>query len=162
MRDRAQELRAAFDRAFADAPAAYAAPHVDLLRVHVAGAPYAIVLAEIAGLHADLRVAPMPSAAPELLGVVSVRNSIVPVYDLSAVVGVVRPRPRWLVLARCSPVLAFAFESFDGHARVADHAIAKSTGAVVRGVVTLDGRPHQVLDLAVVAETTLKRWSTKG
>jgi purine-binding chemotaxis protein CheW len=163
VKDRAEDLRDNFDRAFAAAPELPAPAHVDLLRVRVAGEPYAIVLSEIAGLHVDLHVVPMPSPAPELLGVVSVRNAIMPVYDLRAVLAsAAGPPPRWLVIGRCTPVLGFAFDGFDGHARVGAHMVAKSTAASVRGALMLEGRAHQVIDLAVIAADILTRWSKKG
>jgi chemotaxis signal transduction protein len=161
--DRVDDLRAAFDRAFADAPAPLAVPHVDVLRVRLAGDLYAIVLAEIAGLHADLHVVPMPSRAPELLGIVSVRNAIVPVYDLRAVLRVgVGPPSRWLVIGRGTPAVAFAFDGFDGHAQIPSVAIAPSTGAPIRGVVTLDGQLYQVVDLGSLHTSIHTRFEQKG
>ncbi|MDB4955007.1 MAG: putative chemotaxis signal transduction protein CheW [Myxococcales bacterium] len=163
MKDRVDDLGAVFDRAFADAPAPPAVPHVDVLRVRLAGELYAIVLAEIAGLYADLHVVPMPSPAPELLGIVSVRNAIVPVYDLRAVLGVGIGLPsRWLVIGRSTPAVAFAFDDFEGHARCPSSAIAQSAGAPIRGVVPLDGRLYQVVDLGSVHTSLHTRWEQKG
>jgi chemotaxis signal transduction protein len=168
-RDRAADLRAAFDRGFAEAPAAGAAPYVDLLRVRIGGEPYALVLAEIASFHADLRVVPLPSPAPELLGVAAVRTAVVPVYDLRAVLaatGGTGPgaAPRWLVVLRGAPPLALAFDGFDGHARSDAGALPPASDAPIRGVLALapSAELHQVIHLASIRSILQRRWHNEG
>jgi purine-binding chemotaxis protein CheW len=120
---RAAELRLSFDQSFA-APRRLDPPgETDLLGIRLAGQPYAIRLSEIAGLFADKAVTPMPSRAPDLLGVAGFRGAILPVYDLGAVLGHrAAPAPRWLAIAAAAP-LAIAFEGFDGQLRIACEAI---------------------------------------
>jgi chemotaxis signal transduction protein len=146
MRGRAAELRDAFDRAFAEPPAGPRPAYRELLRVRLAGEPFALALAEIAAIHVDLEVVAMPATAHELLGVIAVRAQIVPVYDLRAVVGAPRElAPRWLVIARDAPA-AFAFDGFDGLVRVVDAPVA-SSAQFASGVVMIDGRSTTILDL---------------
>ncbi len=140
MRDRIEDLRAAFARGFAEAPAAGAQAEVELLRIRLAGESYVCLLAEISGLHADLAIVPMPSPSRALLGIAAVRSALVPVYDLRVALGLpAGERPRWLVIGRAAPTLAFAFDAFDGYCR-----------AGVGGNVVIDGRHHQLLDLAAL------------
>jgi chemotaxis signal transduction protein len=145
--ERAAELRDAFDRAFAEAPAGPRPAYRELLRVRLAGEPFALALVEIAAIHVDREVVAMPATARELLGVIAVRAQILPVYDLRAVVGAARElAPRWLVIARHAPV-AFAFDGFDGLVRVAADAAVASSARFASGVVTIDGRSTTILDL---------------
>jgi hypothetical protein len=136
---RATELRAAFDRGFADAPAGERGGGLELLRVELAGEPYAIALAEISSIHVDPKLTPVPATAPELIGVMAVRGAIVPVYDLRTLLGLatVRP-PRWVVI---SQGLAFAFDAFTGHLAEVH----------VRG-----DRRYPIIDLAAVNAARLK------
>jgi chemotaxis signal transduction protein len=157
--DRAQKLRAAFDRGFAEPPAAPRPAHVDLLRVRIGGEPHALAMAEIAAIHVDLRIAAMPTTAAELLGVIAVRAAIVPVYDLRAVLGIpAAGKPRWTVLA-AGLAAAFAFEDFDGHLRITGSPAADSSRRFVRGIVSHEGRVHPIVDLTAVVTAVRERWN---
>jgi hypothetical protein len=115
---RASELREAFDRGFAAAPAAEPGWRHELLRIELGGEPYAIVLADLASLHVDLEIVPVPTRAPALLGVIAVRGAIVPVFDLRRLLGIAATRPpRWLAIAGAN---AFAFDHVAGHCFVAE------------------------------------------
>jgi chemotaxis signal transduction protein len=85
---RAAELRASFDAAFAR-PAARerAAARSLLVAISVAGEPYALRSLDIRGLEAPRRVTPAPGGAEGLLGLAGVRGTVVPIYDLAALVG---------------------------------------------------------------------------
>ncbi|MEO8844933.1 MAG: chemotaxis protein CheW [Kofleriaceae bacterium] len=134
---RADELRAAFDRGFAEAPAVVAGAGYELLRIELGGEPYVVPLADVMSLHVDLRIVAVPATVPTLLGVIALRGAIVAVYDLRALLGLATTRaPRWIVLANGA---GFAFDGFAGHVRVDD--------VVVRGVVELAGRLHPIVDL---------------
>jgi hypothetical protein len=117
--DRAAELRAAFDASFAAAPSAPPPQHRDVLRVRAGGVAHDLALAQVASLHASVRIVPVPSPVRELLGVVAVHGAVVPIYDLAAVLrcGAGPGGPRWIAIARGGEV-GFAFDAFDGLARV--------------------------------------------
>lgn len=162
--DRAAQLRERFDRGFAEPLAPPAPATHDYLRVRIGGAPYAIALAEIAALHADLRVVALPSPARELLGIAAVRAALVPIYDLRLAIGAAADgAPRWTVLLRGAPA-GFAFDGFDGHART--HEDARGSGATSTGatsmpatnIVTIDGRDHPVIALVRVLDEMRRRW----
>jgi chemotaxis signal transduction protein len=116
---RADTLRREFDEAFARVAGRQDAPVEDLLAIRVSGDPYALRLAECAGLFVDRKVTPLPTAVPELLGLAGFRATLVPVYDLRALLGYPRGEaPRWMVSASGGAVVALAFDAFEFHLRV--------------------------------------------
>ncbi|MGE3547439.1 MAG: chemotaxis protein CheW, partial [Kofleriaceae bacterium] len=112
----ADELRRAFDRDFARAAGAPTAGE-DVLAIQCGGDPYAIRLAEVAGLHAHLTIEPVPSPVRELTGVAALRGALVPIYDLAALLGYPACNGRWSVVAG-GRSMGFAFDRFESHARV--------------------------------------------
>jgi chemotaxis signal transduction protein len=120
---RAEELRLAFDRAFAEPLRPDATFKEDLLAVRIEAQAFAIRLSEISGLFADKKVTPVPGGHAALRGIAGFRGAIVPVYDLQILLGhASTSTPRWLVIAATAPI-ALAFEAFDGQLRVARDAI---------------------------------------
>jgi chemotaxis signal transduction protein len=115
---RVTRLRDAFDRSFAEARPPDPAATENLLAIRIGAEPHALRLSEIAGLFGDRKICPLPGSVRALLGIAGFRGSIVPVYDLGALLGD-RPEEtvRWLVLA-ASELVAFAFGALDGHLRV--------------------------------------------
>jgi len=64
-------------------------------------------------------VTPLPTGVPELLGLAGFRSTLVPVYDLRALLGYPRGEtPRWMVSTSGDAVVALAFDAFDAHVRV--------------------------------------------
>jgi len=136
----AETLRAAFDRAFADAPVAPVAP-VDLLVLRAGGAPYAVARAQLAALRAGLAVVALPSPAPALLGVTAQRGAVLPVWDLGQLAHGVPVRARkWYAIVRDESA-ALAFDQLDGYVRV---------DAPVGAAVEHAGVSYPILDVAGV------------
>jgi len=126
---RAGQLRAAFDGKFAAPQRIDAAIKHDLLGIRIGAEPYAMRLAEIAGLFVDRRITGIPGSEAALLGVAGFRGSIVPVYSLAKLVGQTPAlAPRWLVIAAAAPV-ALAFDLFEGHLRAAADGILPEQSA---------------------------------
>jgi purine-binding chemotaxis protein CheW len=131
--------------------------------VRVAGDAYAIRLTEIGGLYADKRVIPLPTYAPNLLGVAGFRGQVVPVYDLAALLGYAsRPAARWLVLAAGRDPVAFAFERFETQLMVSPESEIVSGGrqenrAHLRGAVQMRGVVRPIVHLQSVVEEIRKR-----
>jgi chemotaxis signal transduction protein len=161
------ELRAAFDRSFAEAEAGAPPAQLDLLQIGVAEHGYALRLSDVVSLHAERRVVPAPSPRPELLGLIGVRGAVVPVYDLRLLLGYrPGPTPRWVALLRSSAPLAIAFEHFTAHLRVEhDRLVARNPGASEQhpfagGSVHLATGPLSLIDLpALVAGLSSTRRS---
>jgi chemotaxis signal transduction protein len=144
-------LRADFDASFAEPTRRHDAEHEELLAIRAGGRPYALRLAQTAGLFPDRPVTPLPGPLPALLGLAGFGGSTVPVYDLAALLGHPLPeQPRWLVLVAGAPPLALAFHAPDGHIRVPSTAIVTegygSTGCV-RGMVSLPGGTRPIVDM---------------
>lgn len=134
--NKAAELRQAFDRSFAEAPAADAALFDDFLAIRLGADPHLLPLAEVARL-LPLRgltrlPSPTPGAAPELLGIVGIAGAVVPVYDLRVLLGYPAGEPpRWIVVCAGAP-LALAFDAFDGQLRHPREAGPSTRAQVLR------------------------------
>ncbi|HEY8088280.1 MAG TPA: chemotaxis protein CheW [Polyangiaceae bacterium] len=154
---RATELRRSFDRSFADPPRAAVAVLEDLLTIRVAGDPYALCLAECAGLFADRKVTPLPTTVPELLGLAGSRGALVPVYDLGALLGYPRDASRrWLVTTAGSAVVGLAFDEFEAHVRIDHDAVAEDDSPARRHadrVAHLPDGARRVLRVASILDS---------
>jgi chemotaxis signal transduction protein len=121
----ADALRHTFDRTFADARGEKAEGTEDFLAIRVGVDPYAVRLAEIASVHADRRVVPVPSRARSLLGLVALRGLLAPVYDLRVLLGYAGGGPpRWLLLLRTEDPVVFAADVFERHVRARSDEIS--------------------------------------
>ncbi len=152
---RAEELKQAFDRAFAE-PIASPIETVNLLVIVVGGSSYAIRLDDILALVTDRVVTPVPAPPPGLLGIAGFRGSAVPVYDLRVLlehstVGT----PRCALIPR-NGLVALAFDALDGHVRAPRVDIATTTDERstrhVRAVVQTKGTTVPILDVAGVVD----------
>jgi purine-binding chemotaxis protein CheW len=162
MTARADELRDDFDRGFAAALRPAETGHSDALCVRIGGEPFAIRLADVASLHARLRVVALPTGARELMGAAAIRASIVPVYDLAVALGMPRINEApWIVLHR-GGAAGFAFEVYEGHARVPERSTGGAAGGHVVGQLTVDGHPRSVIDLSSVLASIEKRSNQSG
>jgi purine-binding chemotaxis protein CheW len=123
LHSRAAELRAAFDRSFAEAARADDQVSHDLIAIRVGAEPFAMRLTDVAGLFADRKVTHVPGGYPAQLGIAGFRGALVPVFSLPRLFACPAGSvPRWLAVAAVVPV-ALAFDGFDGHLRVPGDAI---------------------------------------
>ena len=160
--DRIVEVRRAFDGSFARPVRPPPGEHADLLAIRAGGRPYALLLSQAAGLFPDRPVTALPGPLPALLGVAGFGATIVPVYDLAALLGHPAPdRPGWIIRAAGTPPLALAFHQLDGHVQVpATALVAASAGAggCLSGLVTLPDGDRAIVDVpaarAVVHQLT--------
>ena len=136
--DRVARLRGDFDRSFAEPARVGGGDSVELLAIGVGGRPYALRLSHACGVHPDRPVTPLPSTVAALLGIAGFAGTVVPVYDLAALMGhPITERPRWLVLTIGSPPLALAFHELHHHLRVPVTDVIDGHGS--------DGGPHAYL-----------------
>jgi purine-binding chemotaxis protein CheW len=164
--ERAKALRTAFDDAFTR-PALHRQGDavVDLLAITVAGTPYALRLDEVSGVASDRKLIPVPSPVDELLGVVSLRGEVVPVYALATLLGHARGgATRWLAVCTEGELhAALAFDSLDGHLRAPRevlHEIGAGSEAAhdhVRTVAHLDGAARAVISVPSLFAAIRKR-----
>lgn len=149
----AEALRRAFDRAFAEAPRDDAQAGEELVALQLGGEGYLLPLAELSGLVVGRRIVALPTTAPAFLGVVGIRGTVVPVYDLGALLGHPRAEssPRWLAISK-EPRVGFAFDRFVGQVRRprADSPSERVTSAHVREAVRISGVIQRVIDVRSV------------
>ncbi|MEU4692899.1 chemotaxis protein CheW [Actinoplanes sp. NPDC023714] len=152
--DRVSRLRDEFDRSFAEPVRTFGADSVELLAIGVGGRPYALRLSQASGVHPDRPVTALPTPVPALLGVAGFAGTVVPVYDLAALLGHPIPeRPRWLVLTTGTPPLALAFHQLDHHLRVPiTDVVEGSIGdagphAYLQGLVRLPDGNRPIVDV---------------
>lgn len=143
LEQRAQQLREAFDRAFAAPLTDGVEVCTDFLAVRIGGDPYALRLSELSGLSADKKIVPIPSGAAALLGLAGFRGAVTPVFDLARLLGYPTTRaPRWIVLAGERAQVGLAFETFEAHVRVGNAALVAPAADERRGLrgAMRDGR----------------------
>jgi chemotaxis signal transduction protein len=154
--DRVAELRAGFNRSFAEPPRRHDDEFDELLAIRAGERRYALRLRQTSGLYSDRKVTPLPGPIPALLGVAGFSGTIVPVYDLGALLGhPVAETPRWLAVAAGTPAVALAFHDLDGHVRVPTRSIIGETAGhglrdCVRGMVPLPGGTRPIIDVPSV------------
>lgn len=156
------DMRDEFDRAFANPIANAERKTEDYLSILVDGHPYAIPMAAVGALHTGVKISAVPTAVRELLGVATLRGTLVPVYDLGLLLGHAASATRWLLVARIEPV-AFAFDSFDRHFRLdaASATVARDGGGQnVHGVVRSADRAWPLIDLQSVIAAVRQRVGT--
>jgi len=159
VKERADELRQAFDQSFALAPKTETdtASVENLLAVRAGSQPYVLRLADVSGLFVDKKITWLPSPVSELLGIAGFRGAVLPVYDLGMLLGAPKAAPpRWLVVIAAAPI-GLAFECFDGQltvprASIVPDARAEALKRHVREILQTEvARP--IIDLPSVLET---------
>ncbi len=124
---RAAEMRAAFDRGFAEPLSLDVTVRENLLAIEVGTESCAIRLSDVTGLFVGKKITRVPGGDASLIGIAGFRGAIVPVYGLRTLLGQsgdpsAAAAPRWLVVAKAAPV-ALAFDGFAGQLRVLPDAI---------------------------------------
>ena len=127
-------LRRDFDASFAAPVSSQSERYDTFLAIRVGAKRYGLRLAEIAGLYVDLRIVALPSPAAQLLGIVGMRGTMAPIYDLAALLGLpLASGPRWIVLARGPQAVGFAFEAFDSQLKVLAASLAEGDSQLAAG-----------------------------
>lgn len=158
----AAALRRQFDSSFAAAASPMTGLLEGLLAIRVGADPYALRVSEIVGLYVDVKIVPVPSPVVQLLGIVSLRGRMAPVYDLAALLHYPpAASPRWMILAGASQPVGFAFETFEAHLQVPRASLAGgedrgegggATRQPVRGAVRAADVLRPMIHVATVVE----------
>ena len=154
------QLRSAFDESFA-VKAGSREERESVIPIRVAGQAFAIRTCHITGLMKCRKIVPLPSRIPELLGVAALRGSLVPVYDLAALLRIPPGVgwPSWLMLVPCDTPIGLAFDGFEGQ-QVAEWLGDQRTARPredVRQLVRTESGGRAVLDIPGLAEAIRKR-----
>jgi purine-binding chemotaxis protein CheW len=156
--NRALEMRTAFDCSFAQARETCEVAQQDFVAIRVGADPYAIRLADIAGLYVDRRITRLPSPNPAFLGIAGLRGALVPVYDLAVFLGHPSGETcRWLLLIGGTS-LGLAFEKFEGHLRGPPAAVStpvgeRRTGGVAQEVLHLGDAPRPLIQVRALFQS---------
>lgn len=157
------DLRSAFDATFAQAAGGVAQEKRRLLAVRVANHPYAIDIDEIAGLLRASKIAPLPGAPPDFLGLAGIRGNLVPTYSLVALLGhgSARDNLPWLVLWRGAELVALAFSHLDGYVELAVSEVHAGENAAAQPHVRRFARLHDglvgILGISSLVESIKER-----
>lgn len=153
-------LRRAFDASFAAPISSQSESYEDFLAIRVSAERCGLRLAEIGGLHVDLRIVSVPSPAVQLLGIVGIRGTMAPIYDLAALLGYPPASgPRCIALAKAPETVGFAFDAFDSHLKVPVASLAQGnshkggSGPHFRGAVQVGGSLLPIIHLASILLT---------
>ncbi len=155
---RVVDLRDSFDQAFANPPAILTEETEDVLLVRIGGDPYVLCSRDMSGLATGKKIAPLPSRRPELVGMVGIRGSLVPVYSLMTFLGYVahRSTSRWVALSRGAEPVGLAFQDFEGFVRVRKKDVHATDNANarrhVREVARVGDVTRPVVDIASALE----------
>lgn len=155
--DRLAAMRREFDEAFALPVEDSRLPMIQVLRITLAGQPYAIRVGDLGGIEVDRKVVPVPSALPGVLGVCAVRGRLVAVHDLAVLLGLdARARGRrCIALNRDVEAIGLAFDGLDGAANVPARDVESIEGsdeeASSREVLRIGADRVPVIDLASIA-----------
>jgi len=151
---RAQSLRNAFDRTFSEPPAVVASSALRFLGLRIGGDPFALRTTDVARVHTGGVVVPVPSPSPTLLGIASVRSSLVAVHDLHLLLGYpAGGSRRYWVLVRPGHPVGLAFDGLDGHFEADPTSpIEASAGAAhhIRGAARSGASIRPIIDVASI------------
>ena len=151
---RLDELRDGFDSSFTRPPPPRQEPGEALLRLRVGGAPLAVRLGHLSGLHLMPRLVRLPGAPASVLGLAGLRGQLIAVHDLSALLGLQSGEPpRWLLLAGGARRVGLAAAGFEGQLRATSEQLRSGGGAsavhplLSSSVLLPDAPPLPVLDV---------------
>jgi chemotaxis signal transduction protein len=147
----AATLKAEFDRSFAAPAGGLDDRGLDFLALGFGNQRWAVALAEVAELHQERKIVPLPTGIPELLGLAAFRGALAPVWDLGQLLGQPKvERHEGLLLVRSPTLVALAFERFEAHLRIDRDRISADA------ITTHDG-PRALIKVASVLEAIGRR-----
>jgi purine-binding chemotaxis protein CheW len=151
--DGVTRLRLAFDGSFAVPPRARE-ERASVIQIRIGADVFVIRTVDIAGLMKIDKVVPLPSRIPELLGLTARRGSLIPVFDLAALLGIASGvcGPSWLVLVPCETPIGLAFDGFEGRQTPEWLSEQQNTGQYVRQLVRTETAVRPLLDIPGLVE----------
>jgi purine-binding chemotaxis protein CheW len=151
-------LRSAFDEGFALPYVGREDPE-SVIQLRVGSEVFAIRTGRIAGLVKFRKIVHLPSRIPELLGVAALRGSLIPVYDVAALLGIPAGvgGPSWLLLVPGDTVIGLAFDAFEGQHVPEWFSDEPGTDLHVSQLVRIGSAVRAVLDIAGMAQAIRRR-----
>ena len=128
----AAELRLQFDNTFAAPPPGRAEGNESLLTLRAAGVALAVKTLHITAVAKPRRIVPVPTRVPVpgLLGITALRGTLLPVYDLAALLGLPAPvrESSWLMLTGPETPVGIIFDEFEGQIEIDRKCLYESGG----------------------------------
>ncbi|MGZ3461472.1 MAG: chemotaxis protein CheW [Archangium sp.] len=163
---RLDELRESFDSSFSRPPPPQQEPGEALLRLRVGGAPLAVRLGHLSGLHLMPRLVRLPGGPASLLGLAGLRGQLIAVHDVAALLGLQAGEPpRWLLLAGGSRRVGLAAAGFEGQLRATREQLRTEGGSstahplLSTNVLVPGTPPLPVLDVEALVRKLLEEAS---
>jgi len=160
MSSQSAELRRAFDAAFALPARAPDETLEDVIAIRVGAEDYVVRGRELSGIAENRKLSPVPSSAPDLLGLVSVRGLLVPVFGLPSLLGYAADSEplRWLLLVGTDEPLALAFHALTGFSRLPKSAFSPAEGpGKARETVSFEGQVRVVIGVPALVASIRER-----
>lgn len=163
------EMRRLFDESFAHALPGQVTKPETMLAITVEGERFALRVSEISGLAVSKeKIVPVPSRAPELLGLTGIRGVVVPVFSLARLLGFDSERGQvcWLVFCgeRQTPI-ALAFEAMERLFEVASTEIYLREETLghryVNATVCEGTTPRGVISVSALVEYIKRRGASE-
>ena len=154
------ELRRAFDAAFVLPAGATDETLEDVIAVRAGAEGYVVRARELSGIAENRRLSPVPSSAPDLLGLVSVRGLLVPVFSLPSLLGYAPDSEplRWLLLVGKSEPLALAFHALTGFNRLPKSAFfPPERPGEARETASFEGQVRVVIGVSALVQSIRER-----
>jgi purine-binding chemotaxis protein CheW len=154
------EMREVFDGTFAAPEQSDRAAVNQVLAIKVGSERLAVFVSDLSGLTVSKgTILPVPSRVPELLGITGIHGVVVPVFSLSALMGIApgTGQVRWLLLCgERQQTIALAVEAVEGHLEIpADRMIARGpdgTDRYIKQTVRDDATLRGVIDIGLLVE----------
>ena len=156
------KLRSEFDRTFASPPPHPEEERESLICLQVAGQALVVRTRHINSVAKCRRILPIPTHVPGLLGITAIRSSLLPVYDLAALLGLSIPAKRsdWLLITGSETPVAFVFDDLEGQLEIERSGLYESDASAsekhLRLVAKLGTAHRAVIDLPGIVEEIRK------
>jgi len=162
------DLRRAFDQAFAVPPPPPLAELESLLVIQVDGESFAMRIGELVGLETRRKIVALPLDNLAFLGLAGLQGRLVPVYSLAFLLGYTGARTdegRWLAVGGAGDPVGLAFTGLKGYIQVDRSALsalgkAEQGRGHVQGVLRFASETCYVLSIpSILAE--INRWGNR-
>lgn len=110
----AQRLREEFDEAFSRLPKVSEQRGDRFVMLRCAGAKYAVALRDISLFQGNVKIVPVPTSNPGLLGICCVRGEVLAVFGLAAALGQSEATTGSWIIRAAGTTAVFAFEHCEG------------------------------------------------
>lgn len=163
LESRLRKLREAFDQSFAlPFESASQVQRLTALCCRVGAMHYALPISDLSGVFKARNIVPVPARARGLIGVGIFRSVMIPVYDLSAWLGVEQPPHAigWIVQLGHTDIFGVRVDAIDGYSAFAGSQ-PPPNGAVegaryFRGSVEHAGQSYALVDVQTLHRDVTK------